>query len=336
MNGGFGTRGLSAMALAVGLVTALSAVPAAMPPSAPAARAAGIDAATLFARVHVIGASASAGFGVRAPGKREPGARTMALTLDRIGECARLSAGEVTGDATSFFFTDPCGIGKDQVGAALGRDPRPTLVVADDFLFWFTYGALDAERKPVSDESQRLALLDRGLAELDRVVAAGIPLVVGDVPDMFEAVGRMLTAAQTPKPATLSTANARIRQWAAGKPRVAVMPLAQLAADLRSGKPFVAGRRSWSEESDGPLLQKDRLHPTFAGTVAMLARTEQSANERFLGIRQPNAPGAPAAFEHDPERVGAKAREAMAANARPAAPPTGTRPAGAPSAQSAP
>jgi hypothetical protein len=40
----------------------------------------------------------------------------------------------------------------------------------------------------------------------------------------------------------------------------------------------------------------------------MLACTEQAANERFLGVRQPNAPGAPAVFEHDPDRVAATAR----------------------------
>ena len=326
---GFGARGLSAMAMALGLVTALSAVPSVMPETPARAPAAGLEAGTLYARVHVIGASASAGFGVRAPGKREPGARTMALTLARVADCARLSAGEVTGDATGFFFTDPCGVGGDQVDALLRLDPRPSVVFADDFLFWFAYGALDAERKPITDESQRLALLERGLAQLDRVTEAGIPLVVGDLPNMSGAVGRMLTPAQMPKQDTLARANARIRQWAAGKPRVAVMPLARLVEELRAGTPFEAGRRSWSEQADGALLQKDQLHPTFAGTVALLARTEQAANERFLGIRQPNAPGAPAAFDHDPSRVGAKAREAMAA-------PPPARPSGGAARQSEP
>jgi len=42
-----------------------------------------------------------------------------------------------------------------------------------------------------------------------------------------------------------------------------------------------------------------------------VARTEQAANERFLGVRQPNAPGAPTAFEHDPAKVLARLRETM-------------------------
>jgi hypothetical protein len=91
---------------------------------------------------------------------------------------------------------------------------------------------------------------------------------------------------------------------------VAVLPLAKLVDDLRSGKPFEAGRRSWSEEVDGALIQRDQLHPTFTGSVALLACTEQAANERFLGVRQPNAPGAPVAFEHDPTKVAERIREA--------------------------
>ena len=45
-------------------------------------------------------------------------------------------------------------------------------------------------------------------------------------------------------------------------------------------------------------------------------RSEQAANERFLGVRQPNAPGAPTAFEHDPAKVVARLREAMGGGER--------------------
>lgn len=311
MTVGFGIRGLSALALALGLVSTMLAVPVAMPVESAREALPGVTAATLYARVHVVGASASAGFGVRPPVTRSGAARAEAMTIARIADLARLGDGEVTGDATGLFFANPVAVGTAQVDALLAADPRPTIVFADDFLFWFTYGALDAERRPIKDEAQRLALLERGLAQLDRVVAEGIPLVVGDVPNMSGAVGRMLSKAQMPQEATLDSANARVRAWAAAKPRVAVMPLARLVDDLREGKPFAAGRRTWSEADDGALIQRDRLHPTFAGSVAMLACTEQAANERFLGVRQPNAPGAPAVFEHDPSRVAAKAREQL-------------------------
>jgi hypothetical protein len=201
-------------------------------------------------------------------------------------------------------------MGSAQVDATLTQEPRVTMVFADDFLFWFVYGALSADRTPIKDESQRLQLLERGLAQLNRIVEAGVPLVVGDVPDMSLAVGKMLSKAQMPKLETIALANERIRAWAKDKPRVAVLPLAKLVDDLRSGKPFEAGRRSWSEEVDGALIQRDQLHPTFTGSVALLACTEQAANERFLGVRQPNAPGAPVAFEHDPTKVAERVRDA--------------------------
>lgn len=315
--GRLGVRGLSALALAVAAAIALVAVPSTLTGGGPGAEARGIDARTLWSRVHVIGASASAGFGVSAPVRGGPGTRPPALTLAKIAELARIGDATVTGDASRLFFADPCGTGTAQVDATLEAEPRPTIVLADDFLFWFSYGGLDADRKPIKDESQRLELLERGLAQLDRLLDAGLRVVVGDVPDMSDAVGRMLTPRQMPEPATLRAANERIRGWAASRPTAAVLPLAELVDDLRSRTPFTAGRREWSEGDDGPLIQGDRLHPTFAGMVALLARTEQSANERFLGAMQPNAPGAPAAFEHDPAVVGDRVRNPVAGASAP-------------------
>ena len=177
-------RGLSALALALSFVALLVAVPAAMPVSLARDATPGIDPATLYAHVHVMGASASAGFGVRAPLPRTHPARLEPMTVARLASMARVSAGEVTGDASGLFFTNPGVMGSAQVDAALTQEPRITMVFADDFLFWFVYGALSADRTPIKDESQRLQLLERGLAQLNRIVDAGVPLVVGDVPDM--------------------------------------------------------------------------------------------------------------------------------------------------------
>lgn len=305
-------RGLSAAALAILAGTLLLAVPAALPTSLARDAAPGIDPSQLYARVMVIGASASAGFGVRPPPPRTPGTRGEPMTIAALAGASRLGAADVEGDATALFFMNPPAIGTAQVDAVLARSPRPTIVFACDFLFWFTYGALAADRTPISDEAQRLALLERGLALVDRIAAAGIPVVVGDIPDMSAAVGRMLSRAQMPRPETLDRANALIAAWAAARPLVAVMPLSSLTQELRQGRPFRAGRREWSEQADGPLIQRDQLHPTFAGSIALIARTEQAANERFLGIRRPNAPGAPAAFEHDPAKVAESMRAAAA------------------------
>ena len=314
-----GFRLLPATALLALAAVLLSASPAVMPDAFGRGTLPGIDRGALWSRVHVIGASASAGFGVRPPLPRTNPERLRPLGLAEVAAAARIGDGRVSGDATSMFFGNPVAVGRAQVAETMAMEPPPTIVLASDFLFWFTYGARGASGQPSRDEAQRLELLDAGLDALNPIVEAGIPLVVGDLPDMSEAVGRMLARAQMPAPSTLDVANERIRAWASRHPRVAVMALSRLVANLRDGRPFEAGRRIWSEASDGALIQGDRLHPTLSGTVALLASTEQAANDRFLGVRRPRAPGAPEVFEHDPARVSERIRIRAGAARTPAA-----------------
>lgn len=267
---------------------------------------AGVDAATLFNRVHIIGASASAGFGVRAPVPPDHSGRATAMPLARIAQAARAEGGTVTGDATSLFFSSPLATGRAQVDAVVEMRAKPTLVLGVDYLFWFTYGALNADRARITDESQRLALLEIGLANVDRILALGVPVAVGDLPNMSAAVGRMLSKAQMPKQETLDAANARIRAWAAERPLVTVVPLAALLKQLEAGEPFRAGSRTWSAKADGPLIQADQLHATFVGSVALLACSEQAVTEHFRRSDAPAPTGS--AFEHDPAKVGARLR----------------------------
>lgn len=316
---------LVALAVAWPLASVAYAVPADTEPAA-AAREGGIEglnAATLYAQVRVIGASASSGFGVVPPSEEGSKERLRSVNLAQVADCAAGGASKVVGKASSFFFSSPLETGTAQVEWVLADETRPSLVIAGDFLFWFTYGSHGTGEGDAAsdDESVRLKTLESGLALLDRLVEAQIPVVVGDVPDMSPAVGKMLSPRQMPAKATLQKANERIRAWAEGKKRVAVMPLAKLVEDLRSGKPFESGRRTWSEASDGALIQRDQLHPTFAGLVAVLACSEQAANQRFLGIAMPGAPGAPKAFEHDPSKVAGCARERAKAAKAPATPP---------------
>lgn len=287
----------------------------------------GVDARSLYDRVHFMGASATAGFGVRAPLPEGHPSRSQAMPLARIAQVAQVPRdrqASVSGDATSLFFTSPLNTGKAQVEGVLELKERPTLVVGVDYLFWYVYGAQNADRARIKDEGERLALLEIGLGNLDRLVKAGIPVAVGDIPDMSAAVGRMLSPAQMPQAATLAKANERIRAWAAERPRVAIVPLAALVVQLDSDKPFTAGNRTWSTKADGALIQADRLHPTFAGSVALLARAEQSVNEHF---RRGEAPGlVSTAFEHDPTKVAAAMRERLdkeAVKRKPAAPKGG-------------
>lgn len=160
------------------------------------------------------------------------------------------------------FFLRPLEIATEQVEFALGADA--SLVVGVDFLFWFGYGDLGVEPEHATDA--RLALLERGLALLDRIAA---PLVVGDFPDMSEAIGKMLRREQVPDAAALERLNARLAAWARERGDVIVLPLSRVIADMRSDRPLTIGRQDWPAGSSDLLLQPDRLHPTLEGLAAV-------------------------------------------------------------------
>jgi len=208
------------------------------------------DPSGLFARTWVIGASMSAGFGLSCD-------LGDALTATLAGE-----HGPVHIDATELFFTNPRFLGGKQVEAAL--EGEPTLVVALDYLFWFGYGNTNLAGGPVASEDERLALLELGLEQLDELDCA---LVVGDFPDMRAAIGKMLVAEQVPEPATLERLSKRVREWADGRERTLVVPLAATVAALGQSGPVRIGRQEWPAGTR--LLQRDDLHPTLEGLVGV-------------------------------------------------------------------
>jgi hypothetical protein len=148
--------------------------------------------------------------------------------------------------------------------------------VAVDFLFWFGYGTINAEGKPLASEDERLALLERGLELLEDFEC---PIVVGDFPDMSDSIGLMLLESQVPEEATLERLNARLRAWAAERKNVAVLPLAHGVETLRSGEAFTLGKLSYPEQSTERLLQSDHLHPTLEGLVLIAHLVGQALTE---------------------------------------------------------
>ena len=230
-----------------------------------------------FERVAVIGASLSAGFELEA----EAGG---ALDLAGVLECALTAPhAPVASAADIFFFLQP-----GETGARLARkaaETNPTLVVALDFLFWFAAAAADAERP---------ARLEAGLRLLEGFAC---PVIVGDLPDMSEAVGRVLSPRQVPAPAVLAELNGRIRAWARGRAAV-VVPLSEMIAKMRAGEEVRAGSRVYSGAEARKLLQGDRLHPTVEG----LACAAVAALEAFSGAGR-------GAYLDDPKVVAAKARK---------------------------
>lgn len=217
------------------------------------------------ARVVVVGASMSAGLGV------SPDGRERSLLEAGVPLADVLAAASVREGATfqtfhnGFFFTSPMKTGPKLLDQALARDP--TLVVALDFLFWFGYGATDREGQAIKSEDQRLQLLEEGLVLLERVEC---PLVIGDFPDMSPAVGKMIAPAQMPELETLAALNETLRGWAEARSNVVLVSLSEAVTKMRSNEPFTLAGREWPAGSAATLMQRDDLHPTLEGVVAVI------------------------------------------------------------------
>jgi hypothetical protein len=224
-------------------------------------------------RVAVIGASATAGFGVTL--RYDTGefkTYEFADIAEVTRELIRHDDSKVSGLGNALFFTSPLQIGRRQIDLAHQADP--TLLLALDFLFWYGYGGRDVERKLIprgqAGEATRLALLDRGLAMLDEF---SCPIAVGDFPNVSDAVAYMLQARQIPSPGVLQALNARVHAWASEHPNVILIPLASIMDSMNSDEAFEAGQRTWPAGSKGLFVQRDHLHPTLDGMIVVLQET---------------------------------------------------------------
>ncbi len=243
-------------------------------------------APTVVERIAVIGASASDGFGVAIRSNDEQPMRTELVDArDVIRAAARSRDGLVAQYANMMFFRDPARVGNDEVTRALAT--QPTLVLGADFLFWYAYGSGRIGASPIRVEADRDALFEVGLAELDRIVDAKVPLVVGNLPDIRHAKATMLAPSQVPEPPTIERLNARLTEWANTRPTVRVLDVAAVERSSSSGLPIRIGAGEWDPTRDGRLMQRDRLHPAFPGLVALVERAMQcaigpaSCTERF-------------------------------------------------------
>lgn len=240
--------------------------------------AVGRDAASDPARptIGILGASASAGFGVLVVGPGGDGPGAVGTRLAEIVLAIDEPPPVVVRDwSTASFFTRPLEIGPEAVRRCL--DGSPDAILAIDFLFWFAYGAFDSKGQPIADEGQRDELFEVGLALLESIE---VPILLGDLPDVRGANPRMLSRWQVPSVETLERLNARLRAWAEPKPHVRIFPLAERTRiALEDRGPPKPNAPSPGPREDGdpqpasplpPLLQRDRLHPTFEGLVLMI------------------------------------------------------------------
>ena len=231
-------------------------------------------------RVATIGASATAGFGVYFWRIEDDRPVRDSTTLAKYLRAASGETIVVSDLGTGQFFMNPAGIGRMQVDRAIASEPD--LVIGIDFIFWFCYGTVGPDARRMRTVEDRLAMLERGLEILGDITDAGIPLLVGDVPDMSAARGRILAASQVPDPRTRNLMNTRIRAWVAEHPEAELFSLDRLQRLLVSDEPIEVDGETLDELERALLVQKDRLHPTLGGLAVIVDSVVRRAREHPL------------------------------------------------------
>lgn len=208
-------------------------------------------------RIVVIGASASAGFVLAEPlGGTNTTNGKLRFYLDAAIAVPHLPLRDFS---TALMFLNPDALSQQQIAAAIAA--KPTLVVGVDFLFWHCYG------DGITD-AERLQRFDAGLKLLERIPC---PLVVGDIPDVSSATNTgIISADQVADAAVRAAANTRLKKWAAGRPQVAIVPLAKFMHDVSGNKAVVIHGLTFAAGKTRAFMQDDQLHPTPPG-AALLA-----------------------------------------------------------------
>ncbi|MEZ4364818.1 MAG: hypothetical protein R2939_00860 [Kofleriaceae bacterium] len=225
-----------ARGLLFGVLAACASPPASAPSPSPSPQ-----------RIVVVGASMSAGFG------GTPFATALA-------EAAPTAV--VTSHASVFMFQDAVASGTSQVTEALADEAE--LVFAIDYLFWDAYNGASPD--------DRLARVDRGLADLARLRDAGAVVVVGDVPRIVTASPMLIPPDAVPPGDELATINQRIRAWGRGHPRVLVVPFASWTEPLAAGAAVEVGPGEAMPAT--ALMAPDGLHPNALGVWYVLRQVD--------------------------------------------------------------
>ena len=207
-------------------------------------------------RVVVIGASASGGFVLSEP---FGGTNTTRCKLNYYLDAAVTAPhAPVKNFATALLFLSPDALAAQEIEAA--TNSRPTLVIGVDFLFWFCYG-------DGPTDADRARHFEAGLKLLERIPC---PLVVGDIPDASSATNTgIISVAQVPSETARRAANARLKQWAAARPQVAVVPLAEFMQAVKANAAIKLHNGSLPAGKTRALLQADGLHPNPRGAAVL-------------------------------------------------------------------
>ena len=213
---------------------------------------------TTLERVAVTGASVTAGWGLQTPPiKGDFGG--YPINLKHILDAMILAPHEeVAYFGKSMFFARPVVFGSELIDEITKYDP--TLIVAVDYLFWFAYGNV-----AFSGEKHRIDRFKEGLSILENIQS---DLIIGNIPDVRKAIGKVLSASQVPTVETIQKMNNILRSWALLHPNVKVLNVYKLYKALLDDATLTTSSYTWPAGSQEKLLQKDMLHTTFEGTVA--------------------------------------------------------------------
>ncbi|MEZ5978340.1 MAG: hypothetical protein R3F34_08985 [Planctomycetota bacterium] len=241
---------------------------------------------TRHERVAVIGASASAGFGLEAEADREV---TLAEVLKA---CAPDALGEVLDASDLSLFLKP----KERLARKIDEvvEFAPDLVVGVDAMFWFAYG-------PIAD-GERVERLREGLGMLDDLLArTGATLLLGDVPDVRDASPFMMPPGYRPSDAALAQLQQELHAYCDAHEDVVLVPLAEFTERVRRGESVTLFGTTVPPRPITAWQQNDRLHPTLEGTVAIALIALQQL-ERTAPLRD--------AVRSDPVAIAAELRAA--------------------------
>ena len=211
---------------------------------------------SVWSRVVVIGASASAGFVLSEP---FGGPNTAECKLHHYLDAAiAVPHAPVKNFATALFFLSPDAMAVQETESATNN--QPTLVVATEFMFWFCYGQGDTD-------AARAAHFEMGLRALEKIHC---PLLVGDIPDAASATNTGIIGAEmVPSETARRAANARLRQWAAAHQQVTIVPLAEFMRAVKADEAIKIHDFTLPAGQTRALLQADGLHPNARGAAVL-------------------------------------------------------------------
>ncbi|MBL6996827.1 MAG: hypothetical protein ISR75_00115 [Phycisphaerales bacterium] len=221
-------------------------------------------------RVVVTGASVSSGFGVTTPPiKGDLGA--YPINMKHILE------GVITSDHNEVkFFGDLLFFKKSRANAKAYikkiKKYKPTLVVGIDFLFWFGHGTPPDGNDVSQYRMEKLNFALELLGELK------VPIIVGNLPNARQAIGKTLSANQVPTSETLEKLNERIHAWGEEHENVKIVDVFDLSNKLMDDEAITYLGHTWPAGSQSKLLQQDMLHTTFEGTVAASMMVAEEIN----------------------------------------------------------